>query len=158
MRKAHPKMLKKIIISLCLVVAVGGGLFVLTPTALADAKNPCTAELKPGESIPETFSVGDCLTTEGQNSLVPKKDSPEAKSATSVGITHVFIKAADLLSKVIASIALVIFMVGALLTIASEGKEDRLEKGKTAMLYAVIGLLVSFMAFILVSFVQSIFY
>ncbi|MEK7524030.1 MAG: hypothetical protein AAB588_03275 [Patescibacteria group bacterium] len=151
-------MLKKTLIFLCLVIALQGGLFVLTPTALADAKNPCTAVLKPGDSIPDTFSVGDCLTTEGQNSLVPKKDSPEAAAVAPSGIVVVFIKVADLLSKVIASIALVIFMVGALLTIASEGKEDRLEKGKTAMLYAVIGLLVSFLAFIMVSFVQSVFY
>lgn len=107
--------------------------------------------------MPDTFSVNKYLKTEEQTSMVPGTTS-DATSATSTGVVGFLIKAIDLFVKIIGAIALVVFILGALLTILSEGKEDRLEKGKSAMVYALIGLVITFMAFIIVSFVQSIFF
>lgn len=105
--------------------------------------------------MPDTFSVNKYLKTEEQTSMVP--DSAAA-DPNSTGVVGFLIKAIDLFVKIIGAIALVVFILGALLTILSEGKEDRLEKGKSAMVYALIGLIITFMAFIIVSFVQSIFF
>lgn len=104
--------------------------------------------------MPDTFSVNKYLKTDEQTSMVPGTTSDPA----STGVVGFLIKAIDLFVKIIGAIALVVFILGALLTILSEGKEDRLEKGKSAMVYALIGLVITFMAFIIVSFVQSIFF
>ncbi len=100
--------------------------------------------------IDETFDVKKHLTTEGQGT--------SSVSAKEGGIANFVVKVIDLLVKIIGSVALIVFILGALLTVTSEGKEDRLEKGKTAMLYALIGLIIAFFSFIIVAFVQSIFF
>lgn len=118
--------------------------------------HPCALKAETGEAIPSSFSVGDCLTADNQKSFVPAPDDNTEKLSGEKGIGGILVKAIDLLTKIIASIALIIFIIGALLTVTSEGKEDRLEKGKTAMLYAIIGLIVAFFSFIIVTFVQSV--
>ena len=138
-----------------------------TDTPTNDTPNP--DELGPGQKvggdgqdtgnaegyIPGTFNVNKYLKTGKQTSLVPGGSST---AANSTGIKGFAVYVIDLFVKVIGSLALIIFIAGALLTITSEGKEDRLEKGKTAMLYAVIGMVIALMSFIIVTFVQSIFY
>lgn len=138
---------------LIILVAALGGFF---GTNVVFAKEHCKLQAEDGESIPSTFPVGDCLTTEGQKSFVPTLSADKGELSGEKGIGGILVKAINLLTKIIASIALVVFIIGALLTVTSEGKEDRLEKGKTAMLYAIIGLLVAFFSFIIVTFVQSV--
>lgn len=104
--------------------------------------------------IPDTFNVNTYLQAPGQTSFVPT-NAAEA-NGNDKGIVGVVIKAIDLLVKVTASLALIVFIIGALLTMVSEGKEDRLEKGKNAMVYSLIGLVITGFAFIIVAFVQSI--
>ncbi|GEM_PF-3627760 len=122
-------------------------------------------------TIDETFNVKEHLTTDGQkdSKFVPKKEAslgendegPLAEGELQRGETNIgifLVEVIDLLVKIIGSVALVVFILGALLTIASEGKEDRLEKGKTAMLYALVGLIIALFSFIIIAFVQSIFF
>jgi len=131
-----------------------------------DKKNPCNLEAtnnpsdSSSKSIPDSFSVGDCLTVDGQKGslFVPKKDANEQKAGQPGLVQNVIIRAIKIFLELIASIALIVFIIGALMTIVSEGKSDRLEKGKNAMVYAVIGLIIAFMSFIIVTFVQSIFF
>lgn len=145
--------MKRIFFIFSLAIALSGILGV----NLVFANNHCKLESTPGEAIPSTFPVGDCLTAEGQSSLVPTGDAAGTTTISgSSGIGGILVKAIDLLVKFIASLALIVFIVGALLTVTSEGKEDRLEKGKTAMLYAIVGLLVAGFSFIIVTFVQSV--
>lgn len=113
--------------------------------------------------IPDTFNVNEYLKLkDNQKSLVPSAQPAGAANADEVaattGVTGVLVKTIGLLVKIIASLSLIIFIVGALLAITSEGKEDRLEKGKTAMVYSLIGLVVALLSFVIVAFVQSIFY
>ena len=126
------------------------------PTTPVEEKNPCGADVSNGKSIPDTFSVGDCLTTSGQRSsqFVPKKAGQDPKNSSDIRM--VIVNAISLLIKLIGALALVVFIIGALLTITSEGKSDTIEKGKTAMIMAVIGLILAFMSFVIVTFVQSI--
>lgn len=112
-----------------------------------------------GPLVPDSFPVNKYLKLDDQKSYVPPKDTPPPKAgeaAPPTGIVAILLRAIDLFVKLIGSIALIVFILGALLTIVSEGKEDRLEKGKTAMVYSLIGLVLTFFAFIIVAFVQSI--
>lgn len=148
--------MKRVIFIFSLAIAFSG---ILGINLVSASSHPCELKAEKGDAIPSTFPVGDCLTAKDQKSFVPtKKDEDKAKGGLSAekGIGGILIKAIDLLTKIIASIALIIFIIGALLTVTSEGKEDRLEKGKTAMLYAIIGLIVAFFSFIIVTFVQSV--
>lgn len=95
-------------------------------------------------SIQETFNVNKYLTTEGQTSKVQ------------IGIVGFATEIIGRFVQIIGSISLVIFIIGAIMTITSEGKEDRLEKGKTAMIYSLIGLVIALFSFIIVAFVQSV--
>lgn len=114
--------------------------------------------------IDEKFEVDNFLKLDDQSSYVPssKKDASNegeiAAKPAPKGIIAFALNAIDLFIKIIGSIALIIFIAGALLTITSEGKEDKLEKGKSAMIYSLIGLIVALFSFIIVSFVQSIFF
>lgn len=124
-------------------------------TVFAEDLPPATAEDKSEPiKMPDSFSVNKYLKTEEQISMVPGT----TLDSNSTGVVGFLLKAIDLFVKIIGAIALVVFILGALLTILSEGKEDRLEKGKSAMIYALIGLIITLMAFIIVSFVQSIFF
>lgn len=148
-----PRYLTKFLILTTLI-----GLFAVNFGATAVFADEPTAtagdEVEPIK-MPDTFSVNKYLKTEEQTSMVPGSNpDPNAD----FGVVGFLIKAIDLFVKIIGAIALVVFILGALLTILSEGKEDRLEKGKSAMVYALIGLVITFMAFIIVSFVQSIFF
>lgn len=102
--------------------------------------------------IPDTFNVNNYLKTEGQRTRVPSSSTAGQPSATA----QVIIDLIDLMVKFIGAVALVIFILGALLTIVSDGKDDRIDKGKGMMLYALYGIVIAFMSFIIVAFVQSI--
>ena len=137
------------------------------PTPNQSATSPPDAASNPGsgsentpsssgspQSIPSTFDTRQ-LKLYNQKSYVPDGNTANPDPSTT-GIIGFLIKVVSLFVKIIASLSLLIFIIGALMAISSEGKEDRLEKGKNAMLYAVIGLVIALFSFIIVAFVQSI--
>ena len=128
----------------------------IVPQEARQQEQPAAAPTQSGTpaSIPDSFDVNKQLTAPGQTTYVPTY--AQAQSGEPSGAVKFTLKVINLMVMVIASLALIVFIIGALLTIASEGKEDRLEKGKTAMLYAIVGIIVAFMSFIIVAFVQSI--
>ncbi|MFA6521231.1 MAG: hypothetical protein WCT53_02500 [Candidatus Gracilibacteria bacterium] len=145
---------------LCLsMVSVFGMTF--AGTALADPGDapaaPAAASQRP-KSIPESFNVNTYLKTDDMNSKVPDTSASLADQKQSGGIIKVLLDAIKMFVNIIGSIALIVFIIGALLTVTSSGKEDRLERGKTTMVYAVIGLVVTFLSFMLVALVQSLFF
>lgn len=113
----------------------------------APASAPAPENAAENDPIPDRFDIG-VLKAEGQ---VSPKDLIERGGAVQFAV-----KIIDLFVKIVALLSLVVFMLGALLTIVSEGKDDRLEKGKSAMMFALIGLVISGFSFIIVTFVQSI--
>lgn len=136
------------------IILIGASGIVFAQEAAAPPGGQAPASERP-KSIQETFNVNEHLSTEGQNTRVPKAgDGPDAQG----GLVNFLSEAIGLFVRVIASISLVIFIIGAILTITAGGKEDRLEKGKTAMVYALIGLAIALFSFMIVALVQSIFY
>lgn len=123
--------------------------------------NPCKIELPEDQdgrahSIPNYFPVRDCLTAPGQqeSKFVPKTGEHEPVLG---GTAMKFITSAvDLFVKIVGSLSLLAFVLGGLLVIVSEGKDDRLDRGKSAMLFALIGLALTLFASVIVSLVQSI--
>ena len=130
-------------------------------------------ETKPKSAIPDEFNVGDYLRyrdpaksaddvtdegTQGQFYFEEAKRLTEETGQQVSPVAAFALDVIDFLTKVIASVALLIFIAGGLLTIVSEGQEDRIQKGKQAMLYALIGLAIALFSYFIVVFVQSIFF
>lgn len=111
--------------------------------------------------FPGTFDVkkylrvntGDEETDQGGAESQNLSDDPE------VSPIFAFIsKTIDFLIAVIGSLALLIFIVGAFYMLVSEGQEDRLQKGKQAMVFSLIGLALALFSYIITRAVQSIFF
>ena len=161
MYKRAPKVAWKIAIlisaiSVVFTLSAGTVVFAADPTDLKPNpyldKTGCVLEAQPGETIPGSFSVNKCLKAPGQTSFVPDKVKVGEHSAA----VEFASKVITIFLGVISSISLIVFILGALLTVTAEGKEDQLEKGKSAMIYAVIGLILALLSFVIVTFVQSI--
>lgn len=71
-------------------------------------------------------------------------------------IMEVILKAIDMLVTVIGSVAVLILIIGGILLATASGNEQQIQKGKDAMKYAIIALMVTFLSFIIVTFVQSV--
>jgi len=65
---------------------------------------------------------------------------------------------ADWMITIVSSLAVTTLIIGGFLMIISGGDENRLETGKTIFSYSLIGLLVTLLAYGIISFLQSIFY
>jgi len=52
----------------------------------------------------------------------------------------------------------VLIIIGGMLMLASEGDDNRIQKGKTIITQAIIGLILALTSYILVTFVQSLLY
>ena len=106
-----PRYLTKILILTTLVALFAGNLGV-TVVFADETSSPATADDKVEPiKMPETFSVNKYLKTEEQTSMVPGTTS----DPTSTGVVGFLIKAIDLFVKIIGAIALVVFILGALL-------------------------------------------
>jgi len=62
------------------------------------------------------------------------------------------------LSQLIGTISMVLIIIGGMLMLASEGDDNRIQKGKTIITQAIIGLILALTSYILVTFVQSLLY
>ena len=129
--------------------------------------DPCTDTDK-DKTVPDCINVRKIFSTPGQKSFIPEAKQPTVDvngnpnpeevgdSVNPTGIVgFVIFRVIDILIKLVGSIAMIIFIIGGVLLITSEGKDDRLEKGKNAMTYAVIGVAITFFSFLIVSYVQS---
>ena len=64
----------------------------------------------------------------------------------------------DFLSKVIGTVAIILVIIGGALMLVSEGDDNKIQKGKTILTQAIIGLIIALSSYILVTFVQSLLY
>lgn len=153
-----PERALKFVWKIAILIGAISIVFTLSIGTVVFAVTDCDLKPGPGETIPGSFSVNKCLKTPDQTSFVP--NSGETASAgpevAHSAIVKFASKAITIFLGVISSIALIVFILGALLTVTAEGKEDQLEKGKSAMIYAVIGIILALLSFVIVAFVQSI--
>jgi hypothetical protein len=138
-KKLNP--VSKILFGLVNFAAFGTSVFA-QDTAPATPTSPA--------SVPTSFSVSG-LTVTGQhiNNVIGEGKNP-------VG-TYI-VRLINVLSLMIGSVAFLAIVVGGFLMLTSGGKEQQITKGKDAIKYAVIGLVVAFSAYFITSYVQSTFY
>jgi len=64
----------------------------------------------------------------------------------------------DFLAKLAASMSMLGLIVGGVMMVFSGGNEDMMTKGKGTLTYSILGLVIVFGAYIIVTFVEGIFY
>jgi hypothetical protein len=142
-------MLKKILIALVLVIslqAMPATDFVLAPVVLAQ-EDP--ADPSPGEDVDDPTFMFD-LGTITHESI----EGSTRQGWIRQGINYFFERIIGFLAAIIGSLAVLMLSVGGFLMLSSGGDETRYEKGKNYAKFALIGLAVTLLAYVLVSLVQ----
>lgn len=142
-------MLKKILIALVLTVglqATSVGVFTQLPHALAQ-EDP--ADPSPGEDVDDPTFMFD-LSSITHESI----EGSTRQGWIREGINYFFERIIGFLAAIIGSLAVLMLSVGGFLMLSSAGNETQYEKGKNYAKYALIGLGVTLLAYVMVSLVQ----
>lgn len=102
----------------------------------------------------DNFKVGEYLRAKDQG----QKYFEEAKTKKTSPIGAFLLETIDYMLMTIGTVAIGTIVVGGLMLMTAQGQENQLDKGKNAIKFALIGLVVAFSAYIISVFVQSIFY
>lgn len=114
-------------------------------TSPAFATDPAIEELKELQ-----FDVGKYLKLdEGQE----QKYFGEGKNP----IVDFILRTINFALTIIGSIAIIILIISGFMMMFSQGNQQKLDEAKDVFKYAIIGLIVTFLSYIIVIFVQSIF-
>jgi len=120
-----------------------------TPATPANSNTPATPSTPSTSSASESFSVKKYLTATGQQQSYLNTGNP---------IASFIIQTVNFLVLTIGSLSFVTIVVGGFILMTSHGNENALTKGKDILKYAIIGLAIALMAYIITAFVQSLFY
>jgi hypothetical protein len=143
--------------SLCKKLLTGATFLLLLvnmPTAWAD-----TVTLDTNLSDSESFDVGEILSV-GEEGDEDSQGQPYFEDGADAGapILLFILDIINFITRLIGTIAMVLIILGGLMMIASEGDENRIQKGKGILEAAIIGLIISLFSYVIVRFVQSLFY
>lgn len=151
------KKFSKIMIVLSLVLTIGTGFVFNTAFANGDqaASKAATTTLKEQQfEVTKYLNLGttgageDAKTQQGQSYF----------KATGVSPTVAFIvKLIELAVKIAGTLAVTLMIITGLAMIFSQGNQNMVEKAKQMFKYEIIGIIVIFVSYVVVTFVQSIF-
>ena len=118
-----------------------------------DTSTDATDDAGSSDTGLDSFSVGTFLTIEGE-----QDQSYFDEEESSAPLVSFILTIIDFLTKVIGTACMVLIIIGGLLMVASEGDDNRVQKGKSIITQAVIGLIIALTSYVLVTFVQSLLY
>ncbi|MFA5843040.1 MAG: hypothetical protein WC882_05250 [Candidatus Gracilibacteria bacterium] len=105
----------------------------------------------------ESFDVGDILNVnDEQGTAIQGQEYLSEDSKTP--LLSFILDTINFITRIIGVIAMGLIVIGGIRMIVSQGSEDQLQKGKALLETAIVGLVISMFSYIIVRFVQSIFY
>ena len=125
-----------------------------TAYAQDDAATTSPAETSLKES---TFDVGKILNTDDQDQSYFAEKDIYGKKITQAPIVSLIITVINFALRIIGSIAVLILIGAGLMMMLSQGNQQRLDSAKEMLKYAIIGLLITFLSYIIVISIQSLF-
>ena len=132
--------MKKILITIWLALIIIPN--IILPIFVASAQSP----------IPQDFDIS-ILAPEGETPRFvyegTKNEPPVVKAILEVINVAIYI---------IGSVAVLTVVIGGVILITASGNDNMVQRGKTVILYAILGIVIAFSAYIISSFVQSIFF
>lgn len=99
-----------------------------------------------------TFSVSDILSTDDK-----KPEYFEKATDANPPIILFIIRVIDFATKIIGSIAVIIMIFAGFKFMTAQGNDQRITEAKEVFKYAVIGLLVTFLSYVIITSIQAIF-
>jgi hypothetical protein len=138
--------MKKIAIYILLALVLNLGLTMVNISFAADDQ-PST------DLLNTTFNVRTNLTLDGGEQKANYFDPSDGQSP----IEKIIIRLIEYLTRIIGTIAFILLVAGGFIFMTSQGSQPQIDKGKDIIKYAIIGLIVTFMAFIITLFIQSLF-
>lgn len=127
-----------------------GALLVLPGSVLAD-----TYILESDINDSGSFDVGEILSaTDGTS----EQDQSYLTDENNAPVISFILDIINFITRVIGAIAMLLIIVGGLMMIVSQGEEHLLQKGKDTLTSAIFGLAIAMFSYLIVRFVQSLFY
>jgi len=96
------------------------------------------------------FNVNEHLNLNGG-------DQKKAYFQSSNPIVDFILQILNFALRIIGSLAVIILIIGGFMMMVSQGNQQKVDEAKDIVKYAIIGLIVTFLAYIIVIFVQSLF-
>jgi len=96
-----------------------------------------------------TFDVTDILKLEGQpQSYFSKGDSP---------IVSAILMFIEFATRIIGILAVILLIIAGFMFMTAQGNQQNIDNAKDVVKYAVIGLAVTFLSYVMITFIQSMF-
>ncbi|MFA6992346.1 MAG: hypothetical protein WC269_03655 [Candidatus Gracilibacteria bacterium] len=132
-------------------------LTIITGLILLGTSTFCFAADKP-PLYNATFDVGTALKLDNgdQGQTYFKKDSAVDEGRSP--IVQLIVYVIEFVTKIIGSISMILVIIGGFVLIVSQGNQQTIDKGKEVIKYAFFGLAITFGAYTIAVFIQSIFY
>ena len=148
-------MLKKLVLITLLLAALFGLAGFAQPKALAQADLSDEALAQADLSDEALAQAEDIKSTEFMFDLgVITHEDVQEQNWIQKGVNFLFERAITIMASIVGSVAVLVMVVGGFMMLASAGRQDMYDKGKSLILKAVIGLVFVLGAYILVTSIQ----
>lgn len=128
--------MKKALTLIVAALVVASGVFLLTPVS----------------SVGAQALDGICGDIQGESAVCDENNNAENRSPDTLvkGIINGFLF-------LVGAVSLLMIIVGGIMYVVSQGDSSSMTKAKNTILYAIVGLIVSFLAYAIVNFVIQLF-
>ena len=104
----------------------------------------------------DSFNVSEILTVGEGDEAQDRSYFDENKDEAPIVLFILDI--INFITRIVGAIAMLLIIIGGLMMIVAQGEEHLLQKGKDTLIAAVFGLVIVMFSYIVVRFVQSLFY
>ncbi len=105
-------------------------------------------------NVEEVLTIDSQILGEGEEKL---QNHAYFNDVANPPIISLILSIINFAIKMIGSLAVLIMIIGGFILVVSEGNDTRIEQGKNTIKFAIIGLTLALMSYIIVLFVQAIF-
>ncbi|MCK9186574.1 pilin [Candidatus Gracilibacteria bacterium] len=115
------------------------------------AKTPATKD--------PTYELKDLKFNVGSQLKLPGDDQPKTyfSDKTYTPIVSLVLKVINYATAIIGTIAMIIFIIAGFMFMIAQGDQTKIDKAKEIFKYAIFGLIITFLSYIIVIFTQSLF-
>lgn len=106
-----------------------------------------------------SFNVFDILSIDADHESTTAADlqaEADAKGTSPIGL--IILKAINIMMLLIGTFAFIMIIIGGVIFATAGGEESSIDRGKAILSQSIIGLVVAFMSYMIVAFIQSFFY
>ncbi len=147
--------MKKIILTIIGLVFITSSL----TTAFAVEGPPGSEATKstPTNITPDTNPLKDAKFNVNKILTLDNETPDYFEDANRSPILSFIIRVINFFTRIIGSISIIIMIIGGFMFMFAQGNQQKVDEAKEIIKYAVIGLIVTFMSYIIVIFIQSLF-